>query len=99
MAGKVSETNGASTKMESSKPSGASRPAVSARNKDGSLVQRATRYVREVIVELKKTTWPTKTELINSTKVVLGTVFVVGFYLALVDWLLTGVSKLVGFPR
>jgi preprotein translocase subunit SecE len=98
MAGKVTETNGASTKMESSKPSGP-RPAATTRNKDSGVIQRIRKYVREVIVELKKTTWPTRTELINSTKVVVGTVVVVGVYLALVDWLLTGITRLVGLPR
>jgi preprotein translocase subunit SecE len=100
MAGKVTETNGTSTKMESSKPSGGgSRPATPVRKKDAGIVERIRRYVHEVIVELKKTTWPTKTELTNSTKVVLGTVIVVGVYLALVDWVLTGVTRLVGLPR
>ena len=100
MAGKVTETNGASTKMESSRPSGGgSRPAAPVRKKDAGVVERVTRYIHEVIVELKKTTWPTKPELINSTKVVLGTVIVVGIYLALVDWILTGVTRLIGFPK
>jgi preprotein translocase subunit SecE len=96
MAGKVTETNSTSTKMESSRPSGGSRPATTSRNKDGSLIERMQRYIREVIVELKKTTWPTRTELMNSTKVVIGTVVVVGIYLAAVDFALTQISQLVG---
>jgi preprotein translocase subunit SecE len=99
MAGKVTETNSASTKMESSKPSGVSRPAVATRNKDVGIIERVKRYVHEVIVELKKTTWPTKPELINSTKVVIGLVVVVGIYLAVVDWALTGITQLVNLPR
>jgi preprotein translocase subunit SecE len=98
MAGKVTETNGTSTKMESSKPSGP-RPAAATRHKDGGIFERMQKYVREVIVELKKTTWPTKSELINSTKVTVGTVVVVGVYLALADWALTGISRLVGLPK
>jgi preprotein translocase subunit SecE len=98
MAGKVTETNSASTKMESSKPS-SPRPAASPRNKDGNLIERFQRYVREVIVELKKTTWPTKTELINSTKVVIGLVVVVGIYLAIVDSALTAITRLANLPK
>jgi preprotein translocase subunit SecE len=99
MAGKVTETNSTTTKMESSRPSGSPRPAVSVRKKDGSVIERMQKYVREVIVELKKTTWPTKTELYNSTKVVIGTVAVVGVYLAAVDWVLTAITRLTGLPR
>lgn len=99
MAGKVTETNGTTTKMESSRPSGSPRPATSVRKGDGSLIERIQRYLREVMVELKKTTWPTKQELFNSTKVVIGTVVVVGVYLAVVDFLLTQISHLAGLPR
>jgi len=98
MAGKVTETNSASTKMEPSKPS-SPRPAAAPRNKDGNLIERFQRYVREVIVELKKTTWPTKTELINSTKVVIGLVVVVGVYLAIVDSALTAITRLANLPK
>lgn len=99
MAGKVTETNSTSTKTDNSRPSGSPRPAASARKGDGSVVERVQRYLREVMVELRKTTWPTKQELLNSTKVVIGAVVVVGVYLAAVDFLLTNISRLSGLPR
>ena len=45
----------------------------------------AQQFFREVRVELKKVTWPSRKETIASTSVVLITVFLVGFYLGVVD--------------
>ncbi len=55
-------------------------------------VQKAKQFFREVRVELKKVTWPTRKETIASTSVVLVTVFLVAFYLGIVD---LGLSRLI----
>ena len=52
----------------------------------------AQQFFREVRVELKKVTWPSRKETIASTSVVLVTVFLVGFYLGIVD---LGLSRLI----
>ena len=52
----------------------------------------AKQFFREVRVELKKVTWPTRKETIASTSVVLVTVFLVAFYLGIVD---LGLSRLI----
>jgi preprotein translocase subunit SecE len=52
----------------------------------------ARQFFREVRVELKKVTWPSRKETIASTSVVLITVFLVGFYLGVVD---LGLSRLI----
>ncbi|MCX5916550.1 MAG: preprotein translocase subunit SecE [Deltaproteobacteria bacterium] len=52
----------------------------------------AQQFFREVRVELKKVTWPSRKETIASTSVVLITVFLVGFYLGVVD---LGLSRLI----
>jgi preprotein translocase subunit SecE len=70
---------------------GAAKPAVVTR-KDGP-IQRFGRYLQEVRVELRKTTWPSRKELIASTEVVLGVVIVVGAYIALADWILTVITR------
>lgn len=49
-------------------------------------------FLREVRVELKKVTWPSRKETIASTSVVLVTVFIVALYLGLVD---LGLSRLI----
>jgi preprotein translocase subunit SecE len=55
-------------------------------------LQKAKQFFREVRVELKKVTWPTRKETIASTSVVLVTVFLVAFYLGIVD---LGLSRLI----
>jgi preprotein translocase subunit SecE len=52
----------------------------------------AQQFFREVRVEMKKVTWPSRKETIASTSVVLVTVFLVGFYLGIVD---LGLSRLI----
>ena len=49
-------------------------------------------FFREVRVELKKVTWPSRKETIASTSVVLITVILVAFYLGIVD---LGLSRLI----
>ena len=60
--------------------------------KDGP-IQKFARYLQEVRVELKKTTWPSRRELIASTEVVLGVVIVVGAYIALADGILSVLTR------
>jgi preprotein translocase subunit SecE len=55
-------------------------------------IRTAQQFFREVRVELKKVTWPTRRETIASTSVVLITVFLVAFYLGVVD---LGLSRLI----
>jgi len=50
----------------------------------GSTVQ----FLREVRVELKKVTWPSRNEIIGSTAVVILASFVVAFFLGFVDLVL-----------
>ena len=54
--------------------------------------QRAKQFFREVRVELKKVTWPSRKETIASTSVVLITVILVAFFLGIVD---LGLSRLI----
>jgi len=52
----------------------------------------AKQFLREVKTELKKVTWPTKKDALSGTVVVLVAVFIVAFFLGIVDW---GLSDLV----
>jgi len=52
----------------------------------------AKQFFREVRVELKKVTWPSRKETIASTSVVLITVILVSFFLGVVD---LGLSRLI----
>jgi len=55
-------------------------------------IQRAIDFFREVKVELKKVTWPTRKQTTGTTIVVIIFVFVVAAFLGLFDY---GLSKLV----
>ncbi len=54
--------------------------------------QKTKQFFREVRVEMKKVTWPSRKETIASTSVVLITVILVAFFLGIVD---LGLSRLV----
>ncbi len=56
-------------------------------------MQSFQRYVRDVIAELKKVTWPTWEELKGSTMVVIFFSVVMGFYVAIVDFGLSTIVK------
>ncbi|MGE0028548.1 MAG: preprotein translocase subunit SecE [Thermoleophilia bacterium] len=47
--------------------------------------RRGSRFIQEVIAELKKVSWPTRTQLLQSTAVVLVVVAIVAVYLAVLD--------------
>ena len=55
-------------------------------------MQRFQQYLKEVVQELKKVTWPTWDELKDSTTVVLFFSVVMGVYIAAVDY---GLAKIV----
>ncbi len=63
-----------------------------AMEKINDLWQRSLQFFREVRIELKKVTWPSRKETIASTSVVLITVILVSFYLGIVD---LGLSRLI----
>ena len=47
--------------------------------------RRGSRFFTEVVAELRKVSWPTRTQLMQSTAVVLVVVAIVSIYLALLD--------------
>jgi preprotein translocase subunit SecE len=57
----------------------------------GSTVQ----FLKEVRVELKKVTWPSRNEIIGSTAVVIMASFVVSFFLGFVDLVLQKALALI----
>jgi len=51
------------------------------------------KFISEVVVELKKVSWSTRAEVVDATKVVLISSFLLGFFIAGCDFAL---SKLLG---
>jgi preprotein translocase subunit SecE len=48
-------------------------------------ILRVREFINEVIVELKKSAWPTRQELIDSTLVVIVTVVILGLFVSFAD--------------
>ena len=55
-------------------------------------IEIAKQFLREVKQELKKVTWPSRKDTLSGTAVVLVAVFVIAFFLGIVD---SGLSSLV----
>jgi preprotein translocase subunit SecE len=58
-----------------------------------SVLRRAQEFLKEVLAEFRRVTWPSRQELINSTVVVLAVTVVIAFFLGGVD---IGLSHIVG---
>ncbi|MFH2011769.1 MAG: preprotein translocase subunit SecE [Pseudomonadota bacterium] len=56
------------------------------------MINKITKFLREVKVELKKVNWPSRKETIGSTAVVLVVVVIVAAFLGVID---IGLSKLI----
>ena len=59
----------------------------------GGFIGRMQERLQEVIAEIRKVTWPTRTETRNLTIVVIGISVLVGGLLGLVDLILTGLIQ------
>jgi preprotein translocase subunit SecE len=57
-------------------------------------VAKAIQFLREVKIELKKVTWPSRKETMASTAVVIVIVIIISVFLGIVDW---GLSNLIRF--
>ena len=77
----------------------ASKPVVAARapmaGQKLSWIQKSIQFLREVKVELKKVTWPSRKQTIGSTIVVLVLVVLISLFLGLVDMGLTSFVRVV----
>jgi len=61
------------------------------------ITQKGQNFLKEVITELKKTTWPTRHEAWRLTGVVIGVIVVLGLYMALLDGVIGWfVNKFIG---
>ncbi|RZB34369.1 MAG: preprotein translocase subunit SecE [Desulfobacteraceae bacterium Eth-SRB1] len=72
------------------KPSGISKLSIVRQNI--SILDKGLQFLREVKVELKKVTWPTRKQTIGSTAVVIILVMIISLFLGVVD---IGLSSLV----
>ena len=74
--------------VKPTKAAPAPRPQAPPRPASDASGQRVMKYLHEVQTELRKTSWPTKAEVIAQTQVVLGLLVVVGVFIAGWDFIL-----------
>ncbi|MFQ5848278.1 MAG: preprotein translocase subunit SecE [Candidatus Methylomirabilales bacterium] len=58
-------------------------------------IRKAVRFFREVRTELARVSWPPRKEVIGSTAVVIMSVFIISFFLGLVDVILQKIMSAV----
>jgi preprotein translocase subunit SecE len=56
-------------------------------------LSRFQQFFHEVVAEFRRVSWPSRTEVVNSTVVVLAVVFLLAFYLGAVDVTLSKVVE------
>ena len=59
------------------------------------MIKKALNFLREVVSEVRKVTWPGRKELIASTIAVIILVLCVAFYIGIVDFLLSRLIDVV----
>jgi preprotein translocase subunit SecE len=60
------------------------------------MIEKAKKFVSDVMVEMKKVSWPTRNELRGSTLVVIVTVFILAIFIGFVDRILSfGLERLL----
>ena len=92
---KKSQASFSATKVFSAQDSKAQKTDKASAAKDvpeEGIFRRAADYIREVQMELKKVTWPTRKQTAGTTLVVIILVFIVAAFLGIFDY---GLSKLV----
>lgn len=89
LPGKKKKTNDGTKKVAGKKS------AAKSGEKEQSFLQKTKQFFREVRIELKKVTWPSRKETLASTSVVLVLVFLIAVYLGAVDIILSRALKLI----
>jgi len=59
------------------------------------MINKIVKFLKEVLSETKKATWPGKKEVVGSTIVVIILVIFISFYIGLVDFLLSRLLSVV----
>ena len=90
---KKASTGAAVVKGEKKKPVSSAGP-IAGKPKDN-LLTKTTQFLREVKVELKKVTWPSRKQTIGSTVVVIALVMIISIFLGAIDLGLSSLIRIV----
>jgi len=89
--------------MSTEKSAATVKPAAKPKPAGNGPFQRGQKYLGEVMTELKKTSWPSRAELISQTQVVLGVLVAVGVFIWIWDFILTkifeGILRVLGINQ
>ena len=61
-------------------------------------IDKTKEFLKEVVAELKKSSWPTRKELIDSTNVVIVTMLILGLFVAAADFTFVQIITLLTRP-
>jgi preprotein translocase subunit SecE len=89
------ETAAETVRKPESKRLLAPAPALPTSAPADNVLTRAVQFLREVKIELKKVTWPTRKQTMGSTMVVIVLVMIISLFLGLVDLSLSAVVRAV----
>jgi preprotein translocase subunit SecE len=72
-------------------------PATKAKSvsRDPNVIQKSLQFLREVKIELKKVTWPSRNQTMGSTVVVLVLWMIISMFLGMVDFSLSSLMRVV----
>ena len=85
-----------SKKEPEKRPEEQKRPAVVSKSvSEKNILQKGLQFLREVKVELKKVTWPSRKQTLGSTLVVIILVMIISLFLGVVDVGLSGLIRVV----
>ncbi|PIP20282.1 MAG: preprotein translocase subunit SecE [Candidatus Omnitrophica bacterium CG23_combo_of_CG06-09_8_20_14_all_40_11] len=59
------------------------------------IFKKVTNFLKEVKLELNKVSWSTRQELVSSTVVVITVTFIMAVFIGVIDFLLSGVLRVV----
>jgi len=88
----VDDRNGKKVRTPSPKPGSKSAQA---KPKKKGFVENSLQFLREVKIELKKVTWPTRKQTMGSTAIVIFFVILISVFLGLVDVSLSNLIRVV----
>ncbi|MCP4682378.1 MAG: preprotein translocase subunit SecE [Desulfobacterales bacterium] len=83
------------SKIRKKLPVSPKKPVSAVKPGEEGRIDKALQFLREVKIELKKVTWPSRTQTIGSTVVVIVLVIIVSLFLGLVDSVLSFLVRLV----
>ena len=94
-AGTVKKGSGVRTKAKKTALTRKSSKPIKAGSGKQNIIDKSLQFLREVKVELKKVTWPSRKQAIGSTVVVLILAMIISLFLGVVDMGLSGLIRVI----